>query len=106
MSPTETPRLLVVGMVIVTVIGAIDAAIGGEWDLFVLFTLGLALSLALVARLESRRPAIPIRRDLVVWLRDRAEVSGEPLAAVADRALAAYRERYGNVKPEVDENRR
>ena len=101
MSPTETTRLLVVAMVIVTVIGAVDAAIGGEWDLFVLFAVSLALSLALVARLETRRPAIPIRRDLVVWLRDRAAVSGEPLTTVADRALSAYRERYGHVRSGV-----
>ncbi len=104
MSPTGTVRLFVVSNVVVLVIGSIDAGISGEWDLFVLFVIGLVLSLALLARVESRRPAIPIRRDLVVWLRDRASVSGEPLTTVTDRAIATFAERYGVVS-DVEEAR-
>ena len=37
--------------------------------------------------------AVPLRRDLVTWLRRRAATTGEPLEAVADRAVAAYRRR-------------
>jgi hypothetical protein len=104
MSPTGTLRLLVVANVVVLVIGSIDAGISGEWDLFILFVIGLVLSLALLARVESRRPSIPIRRDLVVWLRDRASVSGEPLTTVTDRAIATFAERYGVVS-DVEEAR-
>jgi hypothetical protein len=104
MSPTATTRLLVFAGIVVALIGAIDAAIGGEWDLFVLFIAILVIAAALGLRLESRRPAIPVRRDLVAWLRDRSSISGEPLSTVADRAIATYADRYG-VVVDVDEAR-
>lgn len=102
MNPTLTTKLLVGGGVVVMAIGAIEAAVGAEWDLFALFLLGGSLSLALLARLESRRPSIPVRRDLVAWLSDRALISGESPGAVADRALSAYRERYGHAPVRAD----
>ncbi len=104
MSPTGTVRLLVVANAVVLTIGSIDAGIGGQWDLFVLFVISLVISLVLLVRVESRRPAIPIRRDLVAWLRDRASVSGEPLTTVTDRAIATFLERYGVVS-DVEEAR-
>ena len=93
MSPTGIVKLLVGANLIVAIVGSVDAGISGEWDLFVLFAIGLGLSVALIMRLESSRPAIPIRRDLVAWLRDRASVSGESLTAVTDRAIATFAER-------------
>ncbi|HEX6219509.1 MAG TPA: hypothetical protein VF115_00295 [Acidimicrobiia bacterium] len=104
MSPTGTTKLLVTANVVVLGIGVIDAGFSAEWDLFVILTLGLAISLALLVRLESRRPAVPIRRDLVAWLNDRASISGESLTAVADRAIATFADRYGSVM-EVEETR-
>jgi len=104
MSPTVSTRLLVVSGIVVALVGSIDAVIGREWDLFVLFAAVLAISTALGLRLESRRPEIPIRRDLVTWLRDRSSISGEPLSTVADRAISTYADRYG-VVAEVDEAR-
>ena len=104
MSPTATTRLLVFAAIVVALIGAVDAGIGGEWDLFVLFVGILAIATALGLRLESRRPAVPVRRDLVAWLRDRSSISGEPLSTVTDRAIATYADRYG-VVAEVDEVR-
>lgn len=104
MSPTGIVKLLVGANLIVAIVGSVDAGISGEWDLFVLFAIGLLLSVALIMRLESSRPAIPIRRDLVSWLRDRASVSGESLTAVTDRAIATFADRYGAVS-EVDEAR-
>jgi len=105
MSPTGTVRMLVTANVVVLTVGLIDAGIGGQWDLFTLFAIGLGIGVALLIRVESRRPAIPIRRDLVAWLRDRASVSGQPLTAVTDRAIATFAERYGAVS-NVDEARR
>ncbi|MFV2000146.1 MAG: hypothetical protein ACC654_07260 [Acidimicrobiia bacterium] len=104
MSPTATVRLLVSAVSVVALVGVVDAAIGAEWDLFVLFALILGIGLVLALRLESRRPAVPIRRDLVRWLRDRAAASGEPMSAVTDRAIATFADRYG-VVAEVDEAR-
>lgn len=96
MAPSGLNRLLVVSLAIISGIGAIDAAIGGHGDLFIVLVISAVLSLTLLGRLESSRPAVPIRRDLVVWLRNRAAMSGESIGAVTDRALAAYRERYGH----------
>jgi hypothetical protein len=104
MSPTGIVKLLVGANLIVAIVGSVDAGISSEWDLFVLFVIGLVLSVALIMRLESSRPAIPVRRDLVSWLRDRASVSGESLTAVTDRAIATFADRYGAVS-EVDEAR-
>ncbi len=104
MNPTGTTKLLVVAAIVVALAGAIDAAIGGQWDLFVLFLAGLGIATVLGLRLESRRPAVPIRRDLVAWLRNRSSISGESLSAVTDRAISTYADRYGAVI-EVDEAR-
>ena len=104
MSPTGIVKLLVTANFVVLTIGSIDAGFSGEWDLFVLFAIGLSLSVALLLRLESSRPAIPIRRDLVAWLRDRASVSGESLTTVTDRAIATFADRYGAVS-EAEEAR-
>jgi hypothetical protein len=104
MSPTGTVRLLVAASVVTLLIGSVDAGFAGQWDLFVLFVVGLVLNLALLVRVESRRPAIPVRRDLVAWLRERASISGESLATVTDRAIATYADRYGQVA-EVEEAR-
>jgi len=104
MNPTAGTRLLVSAVIVLALVGVVDAGIGGEWDLFVLFALLLGFGAALAFKLDSRRPAIPIRRDLVRWLRDRASASGEPISAVADRAIATFADRYG-VVAEVDEAR-
>ena len=103
-SPTGTVRMLVTASVVVLTIGSIDAGLSGQWDLFVLFVIGFSLSVALLFRVESRRPAIPIRRDLVIWLRDRAAVSGESLTTVTDRAIATFADRYGVVS-DIEETR-
>lgn len=97
MSPTGAVKMLGFANVVVMGVGFVDAGIGGQWDLFVLFAIGLGLSVALLFRVESRRPSIPIRRDLVAWLRDRASLSGQPLTTVTDRAIATFAERYGVV---------
>lgn len=103
MAPSGVTRLLVVSLAVVSGIGTVDAAISQEWDLLVVVALILGLSLALVARLEADRAAIPVRRDLVIWLRERSELSGETIGALTDRALGAYRERYGQVADDFDQ---
>lgn len=103
MAPSGVTRLLVVSLAVVSGVGTVDAAISREWDLLVVVALTLGLSLALVARLEADRPAIPVRRDLVMWLRERSALSGETIGALTDRALGAYRERYGQAAGDVDQ---
>ena len=95
MNPTLTTRLLVLASTLVVTLGIVDAAIGSDWDLFALLLIAGALHVTLILRLQSKRPGVPVRRDLVAWLSDRAALGGEPLDAVVDRALAAYRDRFG-----------
>lgn len=102
MSPTGIAKLLVDASLVVLAIGAIDAGISSEWDLFALFAVVVGLNTALLIRLEPRRPAVPIRRDLVAWLRDRASVSGESLGTVTDRAISTFADRYGAVSDVED----
>lgn len=91
MAPTDLNKLILVLAVVVDVVGLVDAAAGRTYDLVVVFALGGLLQLALLLRLQSRRPAVPIRADLVAWLRHRAATHGEQLGAVADRCVAACR---------------
>jgi hypothetical protein len=89
--PTVTNRTVLVVTVAVAVIGAVDAAVGRNWDLLTVFVLLGLLQLVLLLRLSARRPAVPLRADLVRWLRDRAEAEGESPDRIVDRAVSAYR---------------
>lgn len=91
MAPTDANRLILLLATAVSVVGVLDAAVGGQVDLAVVFGLGAALQLALLLRLQSGRPAVPLRADLVAWLRQRSAEHGEPLEALADRCLATAR---------------
>jgi hypothetical protein len=90
MAPTTLNRLVLLMSSLVLAVGVIDGIASREWDFLAVFTAALALQLLLLARLSIRRPAVPIRRDLVAWLRDEAALRGEPMEAIADRAISSY----------------
>jgi len=90
-SPTFSTAALVLLAGLITAIGVLDSAVGGEWDLFVVFALALAPLSVLAWRLQRRRPVVPLRADLVAWLRERSALTGEPLEVIADRCIAASR---------------
>ena len=89
--PTVTNRTVLVVTVAVAAIGVVDAAVGRNWDLLTVFALVGLLQLLLLLRLSGRRPAVPLRADLVRWVRDRADAEGESPERVLDRAVGAYR---------------
>ncbi len=91
MEPTDLNKLLVSIAAVVSGVGAIDAALGHQFDLLAVFLLGTVLQVALLVRIHGRRPSVPLRADLVAWLRDRSASQGEPLGALADRCLASCR---------------
>ena len=95
MPPTDMNKLVLALAVVVSAVGGVDAAIGGSMDLVVVFALAGVLQLMLLLRLQVRRPAVPLRADLVAWLRDRSAAKGEPMGAIADRCLAACRADLG-----------
>jgi hypothetical protein len=91
MAPTDLNRLILLLATAVSLVGALDAAVGHAYDLVAVFTLTATLQLALLLRLQLRRPAVPLRSDLVAWLRQRSAEQGEPLEALADRCVATAR---------------
>ncbi len=92
MVPTLTNRAVLSVTVVIAVVGAVDAGVGRNWDLAVVFLLIAVLQLLLLLRLAGRRPPVPLRADLVRWLRDRAAAEGEAAEIIADRAVGAYRD--------------
>jgi len=97
MNPNNAVTLLLLAVAVVLGVGLVDAALGAEWDLFVVTAIALGLQLVLIVRSRGRRQSVPLRRDLVQWLRERSELSGEPISVIADRAVSHYRERFGAV---------
>jgi membrane protein implicated in regulation of membrane protease activity len=91
MAPETTTKVLLLLVLVTGAIGVLDAAIGRSWDLVVLFAVVVVVTVVLLARTSDRRPAMPLRGDLVRWLRARAQITGEPVERIADRGIAAYR---------------
>ncbi len=99
MIPRPTNSLVLIVATLVSLVGAIDAGVGNEWDLFAVFALVAALQLMLLTQLRAKRPLVPLRSDLVAWLRNEAALTDEPLEKLADRALAAYRAGLVGTRP-------
>ena len=84
-------RVVLSAGLIVTGVGALDAFISREWDLFVVFCLSISLQLLLWLRFRANRLPATLRPDLARWLERQAERTGEPVDDVLDRAVAWYR---------------
>ncbi len=84
-------RLMLVTMIVIAVIGAVDAMVGESWDLAVVLGALVVLAVVLLIRTFGRRPVVAVRADLVRWMAGRAATTGERTEDVADRAIAAYR---------------
>lgn len=80
-------------LALVGTIGAIDSALSGQWDSFVLFVLVFLLILPLTTSLDRSRRLVLLRNDLADWVDHRSATTGEPPGAVVDRAVARHRER-------------
>jgi hypothetical protein len=106
MAPTKLNRAVLLMTSVVLAVGVIDSIASREWDFLAVFAMALALQLLLLARLSGRRPAVPIRRDLVGWLRDEAALRGETMDATADRAVSAYRAGFTDAEQLPSRHRR
>ena len=82
--------LLALGLMVVAV-GALDAFIGQEWDLLLLFALSFVLHLVLWLRSRANRIPVTLRPDLAHWLQRRSDRTGEVFDDLLDRAVAWYR---------------
>jgi hypothetical protein len=95
MEPTLFVRVVVLAIVIVSVVGVVDGVLEESWDHTALFVVSLALAAALLGRFVVGRRCVGLRADLARWLAIRSELTGEPVDAIADRAVATYRDRVG-----------
>ncbi len=87
----RTVRALLAAALALTLIGVLDAALGRVWDLVaVCAAVALLLAAALAFHPAHRRP-LDIRADLMAWLAEQSQATGEPVGTLADRALAARR---------------
>jgi hypothetical protein len=90
-TPTNVHRGAMVLLLVIIAVGALDAASGRVWDHFVVFVLAGIVQGLLLLTLAGGRPAVPLRSDLVSWLRQRAARTGEPMELIADRCIASAR---------------
>lgn len=82
-------------LVVAAVVGLLDAAGAGTWDLVVLFAAIAAVGVGLVLRSRPRAARFALRPDLARWVVLRAAEGGEEPGSVVDRAVAALREELG-----------
>ncbi len=76
---------------VLALVGALDAFVGGEWDLFVLFVALTALLGGVWLRRRIDRVSTTLRPDLAKWLLDQSRATGERFEDIIDRGLTAYR---------------
>jgi len=83
-------RLLLSISLVVVGVGAIDAFIGRQWDLLLVFAFSIVLQLVLWFRQRASRVPVTLRPDLAHWLENRSQRSGEDFDDVLDRSVAWY----------------
>ena len=106
MTPSHLNITLVIVTMIVAAVGVVDAIVSGEADFIAVFGVTVVLLGLLLLQTQRTRVTITLRSDLVAWLRRRSATSGEPMEAIADRAVAAYRSQFvRDVDPPVDDGR-
>lgn len=91
-------RFLLTLILLVVVAGLVDAVVGAQADLAVVFGLAGVLLLVVLGRSLGRRRPVTVRRDLAGWLEDHAHRTGQPRDVAADRAVEAYRRRIDPVE--------
>jgi hypothetical protein len=91
MTSRFSTRVLLLAIIVASAVGVLDAVIGRVWDHVALFGLVVALAALLLARTNWRRRTVLVRRDHARWLATRAQLTGEDVEHVTDRALATYR---------------
>lgn len=77
-------------LVVIAVVGCIDAARGDDEGLAVLFGV-LALGIAALALSGARRGGVVLRRDLATWVDRTSAVTGETPDEMTSRAVSRLR---------------
>jgi hypothetical protein len=92
-------------ILLVALVGAVDAAIAVEPDLVALMVIVAALAVGLLVRNASGRRPMTVRADLARWVRQREALTGDSPDALVDRALAVYRVQLGEASDDEDATR-
>lgn len=103
MRPTILVRTTLAVVLVLCGVGALEAALGDEWDLVALFGAAAVPTTVLLVGTWGARQHVLVRSDLAQWIRSRAAVTGERPGDLADRAVAAYRD--GLTGEDRDEDR-
>lgn len=77
--------------VLAAAVGAVDAVVGGQTDLAVVFAAVVLLGLYATVRAWSSRHRVTLRADLASWLSCRAADRGTTVDDEAAYAIAAFR---------------
>ncbi|NNE72236.1 MAG: hypothetical protein HKN26_01070 [Acidimicrobiales bacterium] len=85
-------RVVLMISLLICGVGIVDALIGREWDLLVIFIMTALAQFLLLMRFIATRVPVTIRADLAQWVEDHSEHSGEPVEQIIDRSLAWYRQ--------------
>ena len=99
--PSLGSQVVLTVALLLAVVATIDAALGRHWDLVALEGVVDVLLALLLVGTHWGRPGVPIRSDLVRWMRRRAVETGEPMGTIADRAVATYRRDVADVPQEA-----
>jgi hypothetical protein len=83
-------RVSGLSLVVIAVVGCVDAARGDDGDLAVLFGV-LAVGIAALTLGADRRGAILLRRDLATWVDRTSAVTGETPDELTSRAVSRLR---------------
>lgn len=92
--------LLSISLVVVGV-GAVDAFIGREWDLLLIFVLSMTVQLLLWIRQRANRIPVSLRPDLAHWLEQQSQRTGDTFDDALDRSVSWYRQGlFGSTRSE------
>ena len=76
---------------LVSLVGLLDAVVGGTWDFAVVFGLAVTLQVLLLLRTLTGRAPVTLRRDLADWASGQAVATGESADEVVDRCVSTVR---------------
>ncbi|HEX9260171.1 MAG TPA: hypothetical protein VF855_11585 [Acidimicrobiales bacterium] len=96
LTPGLVTTVVLAAATLVAVTGMVVAWLQSDSDLFVVFAIAAALDGLLWLQRASRRPGVPLRRDLARWVYERSSLTGERPTDLLDRAVASYRDDLGD----------
>ena len=102
MPPTAITRVLLGATIVLAAVGAVESLRLSAAELALMFAVVGVLAAVQWVRLLVGRPPLPLRADLVRWITERAQLTGEDPGRIADRAIASYRAALGEAPADTE----